>query len=269
VHPSSSRSAWARRLVLGAVTLLAAGGALAEGAAAAAPGREPPAAASLAADAAHDAAHQRWKRALDAFDAADKAQPLAPGGVLFVGSSSIRMWSHLAQDFPALPVVINRGFGGSTMADCELLVRELVLPHQPRHVLVYAGDNDLAEGRMPLQVLRSFAQFARAVRAALPQARISFIAIKPSPSREALMPRIRETNDIVAAYLRTQANADYIDVFTPMMGADGHPRAELFLPDRLHMNAAGYRIWHDVIAAHVAADAPAPQRAAAGPAPTP
>ncbi|MFT4265859.1 MAG: GDSL-type esterase/lipase family protein, partial [Xenophilus sp.] len=152
------------------------------------------------------------------------------------------------------PVVINRGFGGSTMAECSLLARDLVVRYQPRHVLVYAGDNDLALGRTPMQVLEDFAHFTQTVRETLPATRISYLSIKPSPLREPLLPRIRETNHIIAAYVRTQHDIDYIDIFTPMMGEDGRPRAELFLPDRLHMNAGGYRLWHDAIASHLLPD---------------
>ena len=197
------------------------------------------------------AAVTRWKSSLSAFADADKN--LAPGtdGVLFVGSSTIRFWTHLAQDFRQLPVVINRGFGGSTMADCSLFTGELVTRYKPRHVLVYAGDNDLAEGRTPLQVMESFAHFATTVRAALPDTRISYISVKPSPSRESLLPKIRETNNIIAAYIRTLGNSEYIDIFTPMLGADGRPRQELFLADKLHMNETGYRLWQTVISSHV------------------
>jgi len=125
--------------------------------------------------------------------------------------------------------------------------------YKPRHVLVYAGDNDLAEGRTPLQVLESFASFANTVRSELPGTRISYISIKPSPSREALMPKMRETNNIISAYLRTVPNSDFIDIYTPMIGPDNRARPELFLRDRLHMNEEGYRLWQSVIASHVPA----------------
>lgn len=199
----------------------------------------------------YTAAHTRWKSAISAFEEADKTRLPAEDGVLFVGSSTVRMWSSLAQDFSEWPVVINRGFGGSTMAECRLLVRELVLRYKPRHVLVYAGDNDLAMGRSPLQVMEDFAAFAGTVRSTLPQARISFISIKPSPSRAVLLPKVQLANEMVAAYLRTQANVDYIDTYSPMMDGQGRPRAELFLKDQLHLNADGYRLWHDVITAQL------------------
>lgn len=201
--------------------------------------------------AAHQAALARWKRSFDAFEAADRASLPAADGVLFVGSSTVRMWSSLARDFSEWPVIINRGFGGSTMAECRLLARELVLRYRPRHVLLYAGDNDLAQGRSPLQVMQDFAAFAATVRAALPQTRISFISIKPSPARARLLERAQRANAMVQAWLRTQSNVDYIDVFTPMLDAAGQPRAELFLADRLHLNAEGYQLWHDVITAQL------------------
>jgi len=198
---------------------------------------------------APSAAFARWQSSLDAFALADKQQRPASDGVLFVGSSTIRLWSHLSQDFRQLPVLLNRGFGGSTMRDCNALVRELVIQYKPRHVMVYAGDNDLAEGRTPDGVLRSFANFVRSVRAELPDTRISYISIKPSPLRLALLPQVRETNALMANYVQTVPNARYVDIFNPMLAADGLPRPELFLADRLHLNEAGYRLWQSVIAA--------------------
>lgn len=210
-------------------------------------------AASISAPAqtALPAGYSRWQASLDAFSAADKLRQPQHGGVLFVGSSSIRFWAQLSQDFEPLPVVINRGFGGSTMADCHQFVKQLVLQYQPRQVMVYAGDNDLAEGRSPAQVLKSFEGFVRAVRAELPDARIGYISIKPSPARAALLPQVRETNALLQAYVGSLANADYIDIFHPMLTAQNEPRADLYGPDRLHMNAAGYALWRGVIAPYV------------------
>jgi lysophospholipase L1-like esterase len=215
------------------------------------PSQAQAAATDAAPSPAYIAAQSRWQSELAAFARADKQNPPAEGGVLFVGSSTIRFWTRLAQDFPQLPVVINRGFGGSTLADCSYFARELVVRYKPRHVLVYAGDNDLAEGHTPLQILESFARFANAVRAELPDTRISYISIKPSPSREKLLPQVRETNDIIGAYLNRLPNSEYIDIFTPMLGADGRPRAELFRGDMLHLNDEGYRLWRSVIAGYL------------------
>ncbi len=214
--------------------------------------------------AALSPAHARWQASLASFAKADQAHYPASDGVLFVGSSSIRLWSRLADDFGQLSV-LNRGFGGSTLADCHALARELVIQYRPRQVLLYAGDNDLAEGHSPGDVLKSFASFVQRVRAELPDSRIDYISIKPSPSRLSLLPRIRETNALIATHAQTLAGVRYIDVFSPMLDAQGLPRPELFLGDRLHLNAAGYRLWQSVIASHLAAPPPrTPQSPASG-----
>ena len=196
-------------------------------------------------------AQVRWQASMAAFAAADRERLPAADGVLFVGSSTIRLWSHLAQDFRQLPVVINRGFGGSTMADCQYFVKQLVLQYKPRQVLVYAGDNDLAEGRTPAQVLESFKGFVQAVRRELPETRLAYISIKPSPLRASLMPQIREANTLLSAYVRTLPNAAYVDTFSAMLDANGAPRADLFRADRLHMTDAGYALWQSIISAYV------------------
>ncbi|MBC7681007.1 MAG: GDSL family lipase [Ferruginibacter sp.] len=198
----------------------------------------------------------RWQSSLDAFDKADHDRLPANDGVLFVGSSTIRMWTSLSDDFRQVPVIINRGFGGSTMADCNYFVRELVIRYKPKQVLVYAGDNDLSEGRSPADVRDSFAKFVRSVRAELPEARISYISIKPSPLRLELLPKIRQTNTLIADYVHTVKDVRYIDIFQPMLDAEGQPRPELFLPDRLHLNDAGYRLWKSIITAQLPASAP-------------
>ncbi|MGI4848571.1 MAG: SGNH/GDSL hydrolase family protein [Janthinobacterium lividum] len=190
----------------------------------------------------------KWADSFAEFSAADKASMPAAGGVLFVGSSSIRLWEHIDQQFSEAPVVINRGFGGSRMEDCAKNLGRLVTPYKPRLVVVYAGDNDLAEGRSPEQVLRSFATFVEGVRSGLPNARIAYVSIKPSVARASLLPQIRSTNALLKDYVHTLPNVEYIDIFNAMLDANGAPRADLFREDKLHMNAAGYAIWRQAIA---------------------
>lgn len=188
----------------------------------------------------------KWEPDIAAFEQADSLVRRMPGGVVFVGSSSIRMWNTLAEDFPDV-ATINRGFGGSRVRDSLFYADRIVTPYQPDAVVFYAGDNDLAEGRTPQQVCDDFAAFVRKVLAARPQARIGFVAIKPSPSRVALLPRITEANALVRAYAQAEPGVDFLDVFTPMVDAKGTPRPELFLEDRLHMNGSGYAIWTRVV----------------------
>lgn len=204
------------------------------------------ASAPAAAPAAQSQDSAQFEPDIVAFEQADSVVRRRPGGVVFVGSSSIRLWSSLGDDLPAA-APINRGFGGSRLRDTTFYADRIVVPYQPRAVVVYAGDNDLAEGRSPQQVRDDFAALVTRLRAQLPQARIAFISIKPSPAREALLGSMREANDLVRDYARSQQGVDYLDVATPMLGPDGQPRGELFLADRLHMNASGYAIWTDVV----------------------
>ncbi len=192
-----------------------------------------------------------WDDAFAAFAAEDRASPPPDGGILFVGSSSIRMWRGLEDDFAVRRVVLKRGFGGSQLADCVHNLGRLVVRYHPALVLVYAGDNDLAAGVLPGEVLRRFVAFADGVHQALPATRIDFISIKPSPLRAALLPRIRETNALIRDYITDAQGLRYIDVFTPMLDADGQPRGELFAADRLHLNSDGYALWRTVIGPYV------------------
>lgn len=200
-----------------------------------------------------DPAFSAWRPDLDGFASADKLRRPEQGGVLFVGSSTIRLWRNLAQDFLQQPVIINRGFGGSTLAACNFFAKELVVQYRPAQVLVYAGDNDLAIGRTPQDVLDSFRRFTETVRGELPGARISFISIKPSPSRKALLLAIQQTNRLIAGYLEKLPNSQYIDTHTAMLTAKGDPRPELFQADMLHLNDAGYALWQGIIAPHLGA----------------
>jgi lysophospholipase L1-like esterase len=196
-------------------------------------------------------AEKQWEETIQAFAAADREHAPPPGGVLFIGSSSIRLWNNLENDFSGPPVVIKRGFGGSRMSDCTRYLKRLVIPYRPRLVLVYAGENDLAAGNSPQEVLRSFRTFVEEIQKELPATRIAYISVKPSPARFALIAEIRETNRLILQYIAGAQNLDFIDVFTPMLAADGHPRAELFRADALHLNSAGYALWKRIIAPHV------------------
>jgi lysophospholipase L1-like esterase len=193
----------------------------------------------------------RWHATLEAFAAADLKQAPQPGGVLFVGSSSIRLWNDLETSFADQPVVIKRGFGGSQLLDCVKLVNRLVIPYKPRLVVVYAGENDIAEGATPQQVLERFTAFVQAIKADLPGSRIAYVSIKPSPSRVGLMPQVREANELIRVYSQTEPQLDFIDVYSLMLDANGQPRAELFSNDRLHLNADGYALWQRVIASRL------------------
>ena len=188
----------------------------------------------------------QWREDIAAFAAADHAHPPPAHPVVFVGSSSIRMWSSLAADFPGR-AVINRGFGGSRIPDATYYADRLLAPYHPRAIVLYAGDNDLAEGCTPEQVRDAFAAFVRRARSLDARVPIAFIAIKPSVARKSLLPEIRQANALVREYARSQKGVDYLDVFTPMLGADGKPQPKWFGADGLHMNRQGYRLWTSLV----------------------
>lgn len=181
-----------------------------------------------------------------AFEEADRARPPPERPIVFVGSSSIRLWDNLESQF-ADARVIKRGFGGSRLSDCVKLMDRLVIKYRPRSVLLYAGDNDLAEGSTPEEVLARVKAFADGVHHRLPETRVTFISIKPSPARRALVGKARAANRMVREYADAHPQVDYIDVFTPMLTADGTPRRELFRADALHLNDAGYALWRSII----------------------
>jgi hypothetical protein len=184
-----------------------------------------------------------------AFAAADREHAPPTGGILFVGSSSIRLWNDLEKQFG--PSIIMRGLGGSKLSDCTRYLDRLVFPYKPRLVVLYAGDNDLAEGIPPEDILINFQKFVDSVQRELPTTRIAYISIKPSPARARLIPKIRETNHLIQKYTSGNQKLDFIEVFTPMLDAEGRPRADLFRADALHLNEAGYTLWRKIIAQHV------------------
>ncbi len=190
-----------------------------------------------------------WEADMQRFEAADAQSPPPRGGVLFIGSSSIRFWDTLAQDFPGVPV-INRGFGGSELRDSTWYADRIIVPYAPRQILIYAGDNDLNAGRTPQQLRADFIAFFERVRRDLPKAKIAYISNKPSPSRAQLLPVQREANTLIAAEAK-RLGVDYIDIFTPMLDASGQPDESLFIEDRLHMSRAGYVIWQRAIAPYL------------------
>ena len=190
---------------------------------------------------------ERWEADIRAFEEADRKAPPPEGAILFVGSSSIRMWDTLQRDFRDVRL-IQRGFGGSTLADVIFYAERIITPYRPRMVVVYGGDNDLAAGKTPEMVFADYKTLVRKIRRALPRTRIAFIAIKPSLARWKLIASIRKANALIEEHASRRGRLLYVDVFTPMLDVDGTPRKELFVEDGLHLNARGYALWRDVLA---------------------
>lgn len=187
-----------------------------------------------------------WTRDMARFAAEDAAHPPPARPVVFTGSSSVRLWTTLAEDLPHLQV-LNRGFGGSQIRDAVHFADEVALRYRPARIVIYSGDNDTMSGRSPDQVLSDYRQFVARIHRDLPGTRIDIISIKPSPITAHLLDVQREANQRVQAWAGTTPQVGFIDVFTPMLDADGQPREDLFVADGLHLNRTGYALWRQVI----------------------
>ncbi|QDT44798.1 GDSL-like Lipase/Acylhydrolase [Gimesia alba] len=191
----------------------------------------------------HD--YDRWETSIAQFEKQDQKQGIKKNGVLFVGSSSIRLWD-LDKYFPELDA-INRGFGGSEIVDSTHFADRIILKHEPKLIFLYAGDNDLSRKRSPEDVAADFQKFVKTVHKTLPQTKIVFIAVKPSLSRWKLADSIVKANQLIADQCADNCLLEYADVWKPMLGADGKPRPELFKSDGLHLNHEGYLVWKKAV----------------------
>ena len=189
---------------------------------------------------------ERWEKAIVAFESQDRKSPPSAGGVLFIGSSSIRKWDSLSEDFPNKNV-INRGFGGSKIPDSIHFFERIVQPYKPSVIVLYAGDNDIGGGHTAQQVFDNFKVFSNLVAMRLPEAKLVFIAIKPSVKRWRLAPEMLEANREIEKYSKWQSHISYANIWNPMLSDEGKPRPELFIADGLHLNAEGYKIWARVV----------------------
>lgn len=176
---------------------------------------------------------------------------LEPRPVVFYGSSSIRLWKTLPQDFPKQNI-LNLGFGGSTLAACAWFFERLVVPVMPKSIVFYAGDNDLGDGRHPEEVYLFFCAFAEKVRQHLPGVPLTFLTIKISPARWNIAGQIRQANKFVVNEISQSFAGRVVDTTTPLLGADSRPRREFFESDGLHLSPAGYRVWRDALLQHPA-----------------
>jgi lysophospholipase L1-like esterase len=184
---------------------------------------------------------------IQAFKQQDAAQMPPRQAILFVGSSSFRMWENMQEMFPEQQI-INRGFGGSNLLDLQHYLADVVFPYDLKQIVIYSGENDIASDTVNSQdVLQRFDVVFNSIRQVLPAVPITFVSIKPSPSRRKYMPVMQEANALIQNYLQTKPNASYVDVYQPMLTQDGRPRPDIFIADSLHMNQNGYRIWQKAI----------------------
>jgi lysophospholipase L1-like esterase len=183
----------------------------------------------------------KWEKEISAYEASDKTNPPPKGALLFIGSSTVRLWKTLPQDFPNAKV-INRGFGGSQIVDSTHFAERIIFPYKPSRIFFRAGGNDLAAGKSAEEVFGDFKDFVAKVRGKLPETEILFIGWNPTIARWYQVEKEKALNALVKEYVQSNERLKYIDTFSLPLGADGKPRAELFMPDKLHFNADGYKL---------------------------
>jgi lysophospholipase L1-like esterase len=190
-----------------------------------------------------------WQTEIDAFDKLNGANPLQEG-ILFTGSSSIRMWKDPAKDFNN-PKILNRGFGGSQIIDLIENFDQVILKYHPQKIVIYSGDNDIQEGKSAEIVFGDFCTLYGMIKAKLPNARVYYIAIKPSLSRWAKVIEIQKANTMINEYLNAKSNAAFADIFSPMIDLNGKPSEKWFMEDGLHMTDEGYQLWTKILAPYI------------------
>ena len=182
------------------------------------------------------------------FKQLDSTHAPAKHAILFIGSSSFTKWTDVQGYFPSYRI-INRGFGGSTLPDVIRYANDIIFPYQPKQIVIYCGENDLAsaDSISAQTVFERFKQLFTVIRKHYPTVAIAYVSMKPSPSREKLWPKMMEGNALIKEYLLKEKQTAFIDVYHHMFNKDGTVMKDIFIEDNLHMNAKGYAIWQKII----------------------
>lgn len=189
-----------------------------------------------------------FAREIAAFKNADQKSMPPKGEILFVGSSSFTKWTDVQDYFPTHPL-INRGFGGSTLLDVTRHLDDVVFPYSPKQIVIYCGENDFAaDARLePIEVFNRFRTMFKLIRTRLKDVPIVYVSMKPSPSRWQMRTKFETANRKIADFLKHQRSAQFLDVWPVMLNENGVPKPDIFLSDRLHMNADGYHLWQPLL----------------------
>lgn len=170
--------------------------------------------------------------------------------MVFYGSSTITMWSGLYEDFESYKPV-NLGFGGSTLEACVYYFDRIMKPYDPNYIVIYAGDNDLGDGKQPKQVLVFFEQLCKLIADKFNTATVFYISVKPSLLRWNINKQIKETNELIKQSIETKhQQMQFINIYNSMLNDKGKPNAELYVEDGLHLSAKGYAVWKEILLTH-------------------
>lgn len=187
----------------------------------------------------------KWEKDIAKFEAADAKNPPPKNAHLFIGSSSVRLWD-LKKSFPNI-TTINRGFGGSELEDSLHFADRIAIPYQPKAIFLYAGDNDIGNGKTAQIVISDFQKFVKKIHTALPETDVVFLPIKPSTKRWNLWPEMNKANLAIQKIATTTSKVHYVDIPSAMLKISQPPAADLFQKDGLHMSYKGYAMWTKVV----------------------
>ncbi len=195
-----------------------------------------------------DSFSQPFITEINNFKRQDSLQAPPANPILFIGSSSFTMWKDVSTYFPD-HTILNRGFGGSVLTNQVYYADDVIFKYNPKQIVIYCGENDIASDKIsPKELKKRYKALHKLIRNRLPAVPIAYISMKPSPIRESFLPQLKAGNKLVKKYIRRQKNTRYIDVFHAMLENDDSVKKDIFLEDRLHMNAKGYAIWQPIIA---------------------
>ncbi|WP_420153771.1 GDSL-type esterase/lipase family protein [Siphonobacter sp.] len=191
-------------------------------------------------------AQQQFEKEIQAFETQDQTTPPPKNPILFVGSSTFRLWSDMQESFPEQPI-LNRGFGGSTLTDVVYYYDRLIPKYKPKQIVIYCGENDIATGKNAKNTYLEFFRLYGKIRKDMPRVPVIFISAKPAPSRWDKRDAMQEFNRLVSSFLDGEEDADYLDVWPVMLNESLRPEPILFKADSLHMTPEGYRRWTEVL----------------------
>lgn len=189
---------------------------------------------------------ERFESDIASYEEYDKAHPFPEGAVLFVGSSSVKMWKTMDDDLSQVTAV-NRGFGGSQFSDLLYYLDRIVTSYKPSKIFIYEGDNDISSGKKIKDILNDAMKVRQQIASKLPEVPVYFIAAKPSVARWKLQKKYEQFNSLLAVYASETARTGFVNVWQPALDENGEVRTDIFLEDNLHMNEKGYAIWTKAI----------------------
>jgi lysophospholipase L1-like esterase len=189
---------------------------------------------------------------IKAFRKADSITAPAKDAILLIGSSSFTNWKNVATYFPN-HTIINRGFGGSSLPHMTLYAEDIIFKYNPKQIIIYCGENDLTGGPSITAdtVFERVKKLHQLIRSRYKKVTISYISMKPSPSREKYLATMQKANRLIKTFMEQQKRSNYIDVYNSMLDDNVNILTHIFLSDKLHMNAEGYKIWQGIIAPYL------------------